>query len=105
MREKADKALTAAAVETASPVAQEPPSSVTVPQQAMSDEHRIFSYFDDPADKRKIVELTEAALEKGLNQKQIIDYLTRGLGTQKGKIISSHPSVFKEYLKTCRRND
>jgi hypothetical protein len=105
VREKADKALTAA--ETASPAAQEPPPSASTAQQqeTETDEHRLFSYFDDPADKRKVAELTEAALEKGLNQKQIIDYLTRGLGTQKGKIISSHPSVFKEYLKTCRRND
>ncbi|WP_417912301.1 hypothetical protein [Candidatus Electronema sp. TJ] len=94
VREKADKVLHAV------PVMQQEPLSVS-----SADEHRIFSYFDDPADKQKIVELTEAALDKGLNHKQIIDYLTRGLGMQKGKVISSHPSVFKDYLKTCRRSD
>lgn len=107
VREKADKALLAAAVEpAAAPVMQEPlPSASAVQEAPLTDEHRLLSYFDDPADKQKIAELTEAALEKGLNQKQIIDYLTRGLGAQKGKIISAHPAVFKDYLKTCRRND
>jgi len=110
VREKADKALLAASAETvttAAPAVQElpPQSAAAAPQAQLTDEHRIFSYFDDPADKLKVADLTEAALEKGLNHKQIIDYLTRGLGAQKGKIISSHPSVFKDYLKTCRRND
>lgn len=104
VREKADKALFAASAEPpTAPVVQE---SLPVSQEApQMDEHRLFSYFNDPADKQRIAELIEAALEKGLNQKQIVDYLTRGLGAQKGKIISSHPSVFKDYLKTCRRND
>lgn len=99
VREKADKVLSPAAAESAAVPAA---AQEQIPQ---TDEHRLFSYFDDPADKQKIVELTEAALEKGLNQKQIIDYLTRGLGAQKGKIINAHPAVFKDYLKTCRRND
>jgi len=102
VREKADKVLLASA-ETVTSAVQE--SVATADQTPLTDEHRIFSYFDNPADKQKIIELTEAALEKGLNHKQIIDYLTRGLGAQKGKIINSHPSVFKDYLKTCRRND
>ena len=108
VREKADKALLAAetAPAAAPPVMQEQSSTASTAQEApLTDDHRIFSYFDDPADKLKVAELTEAALEKGLNQKQILDYLTRGLGAQKGKIISSHPAVFKDYLKTCRRND
>uniref|UniRef100_UPI0040570765 hypothetical protein n=1 Tax=Candidatus Electronema sp. TaxID=2698783 RepID=UPI0040570765 len=109
VREKADKALLAAETAPAavpSAVMQEPlPSASAVQEAPLTDEHRLLSYFDDPADKLKVAELTEAALEKGLNQKQIVDYLTRGLGAQKGKIISSHPAVFKDYLKTCRRND
>lgn len=108
VREKADKALLAAETVPAAvpPVMQEPlPSASAAQEVPLTDEHRLLSYFDDPADKLKVAELTEAALEKGLNQKQIVDYLTRGLGAQKGKIISSHPAVFKDYLKTCRRND
>ncbi|MGR0481802.1 MAG: hypothetical protein ACTFAL_10470 [Candidatus Electronema sp. V4] len=107
VREKADKALLAASAEPAAvpPVMQEPSAASAAQEAPLMDEHRLFSYFDDPADKQKIVELIEAALEKGLNQKQIIDYLTRALGTQKGKIVSAHPAVFKDYLKTCRRND
>uniref|UniRef100_UPI0040576502 hypothetical protein n=1 Tax=Candidatus Electronema sp. TaxID=2698783 RepID=UPI0040576502 len=106
VREKADKALLAAETAAGPPVMQEQSSAASAAQEApLTDDHRIFSYFDNPADKLKVAELTEAALEKGLNQKQIIDYLTRGLGAQKGKIISSHPAVFKDYLKTCRRND
>ncbi|WP_417914153.1 hypothetical protein [Candidatus Electronema sp. JM] len=99
VREKADKALLTTT--SAAPVAQEAAGQEALP----SDEHRLFSYFADPADRQKIVELTDEALEKGLNHKQTIDYLTRGLGAQKGKIISAHPAVFKDYLKTCRRND
>ncbi|MCW5200401.1 hypothetical protein VU07_01090, partial [Desulfobulbus sp. F4] len=69
------------------------------------EEHRIFGYFDSPADRQKLAELVESALGKGLNQKQMLDYLVRGLGPLKGKIISSHPALIKEYIKNCRRND
>ncbi|MCW5199689.1 hypothetical protein VU05_03090 [Desulfobulbus sp. F1] len=114
VREKADKVLLAAAPETV--LVQEPVLVVAEPEQVAAqqvevqtgsaeEEHRILSYFDNHADKQKFIELADAALEKGLNHKQVIDYLVRGLGQQKGKIISSHPSLIKDYIKSCRRND
>ncbi|MCW5206753.1 hypothetical protein VU08_07470 [Desulfobulbus sp. F5] len=116
VREKADKVLLAAAPETVlvqepvlNAVAEEPEQvaaqQAEVQTGSAGEEHRILSYFDNHADKQKFIELAEAALEKGLNHKQVIDYLVRGLGQQKGKIISSHPSLIKDYIKSCRRND
>jgi hypothetical protein len=108
VRDKADKALSAAAqpaeagpeTEESAPAAQEQAAPA-----AGAEEHRIFSYFDDPADKVKVAEMVDAALDKNMNYKQVIDAVVKGLGPKKGKIISSHPSLTKDYIRSCRRTD
>ena len=115
VREKADKALSSAPAaqapkaelkteeaDAAAPVQQE---EQELPDQAGTGEHRIFSYFDDPADKVKVADMVDAALEKNMNYKQVIDAVVKGLGPKKGKIISSHPSLIKDYIRSCRRTD
>lgn len=111
VREKADKALSSAAAlpepkteeaASAAPVQQE---DEELPDQAGTGEHRIFSYFDDPADKVKVAEMVDAALDKNMNYKQVIDAVVKGLGPKKGKIISSHPSLIKDYIRSCRSTD
>ncbi len=114
VREKADKVLSSAAVllplpevktEEAAAAAQVQQEDVELPDQAGTGEHRIFSYFDDPADKVKVAEMVDAALDKNMNYKQVIDAVVKGLGPKKGKIISSHPSLIKDYIRSCRRTD
>jgi predicted nucleic acid-binding Zn-ribbon protein len=103
VREKADKALA-----SATPLEKEEKKETSVQvEQAFpeTEEYRIFNYFDDPADKVKVAEMVDAALEKNMNYKQIIESVVKGLGPKKGKIVSSHPSLIKEYIRSCRRMD
>lgn len=107
VEKKADEALQAAAKQ---PVASQPEKQKAAAkqqapaQQSSDDEHRIFSYFDDPADKKKVAELAASTLKKDLSYKQAMEFIAKGLGGAKGKIITSHPSLSKDYLRQCRKN-
>ncbi len=100
VREKADKALSSTLSEK-----KEEATPEQIAPLVETEEHRIFSYFDDPADKLKVAEMVDAALEKNMNYKQIIDIVVKGLGPKKGKIVSSHPSLIKDYIRSCRCTD
>ncbi|RWX45716.1 hypothetical protein H206_00701 [Candidatus Electrothrix aarhusensis] len=128
VKEKADKALLAAIKNTAAPAASqavqalqeeapestpEPASTLqsapqSVPTPAVSEEekgeHRIFSYFDEPADKEKLAELVASTLGKDMSYKHVLNFLVKEFGPIKGKIISSHPSLSKDYIRQCRKN-
>lgn len=87
IQQKADKALLAVA---------------DISTAEASEEHRIFSYFDNAADKQKFVDLVQTALKKKMSYKQIIDFVVKGMGPQQGKIISLHPSLCKDYIRQCK---
>jgi predicted nucleic acid-binding Zn-ribbon protein len=74
-------------------------------QAPRDEEHRIFSYFSDAADKKKVAELVASTLKKDMSYKQVMDLLAKGLGGKKGAIITSHPSLSKDYIRQCRRNN
>ena len=123
VKERAEKALQAATEQAATPAAQESAAEKSVkpvvqeqaaqestaqatpsPQQEQEEsEHRIFIYFDDPADKEKLAELVASTLNKDMSYKQVLNFLTKKLGQEKGKIISSHPSLTKDYIRQCRK--
>ncbi|MCI5145185.1 MAG: hypothetical protein D3923_06545 [Candidatus Electrothrix sp. AR3] len=105
VREKADKALLAAEDNTGSEPEPAVIQSTPVARESEDDEHRIFSYFDNPADKQKVVELVASTLKKDMSYKQVIDFVVKGLEPDKGKIISSHPSLSKDYIRQCRRKN
>lgn len=88
IKQKADKALLAAAAEA------KRPDTIK--------EHRIFSYFESDADKQVFADLVQTALNKKMSYKQIIDFTVKGMGPHKGKIITSHPSLCKDYIRQCK---
>ncbi len=69
-----------------------------------SDEHRLFSYFDDPADKKKLADLVASTLKKDMTYAQVIDFLVEQMGPDLGQIITDHPSLAKDYIRQCRRS-
>ncbi len=71
--------------------------------EAGDEGHRIFSYFDSQEDKTKVAELVASTLKKDMSYKQVMDLVAKGLGSN-GKIITSHPSLSKDYIRQCRRN-
>ncbi len=66
-------------------------------------EHRLFSYFEDVADKKELKELVEETLKKDMTYAQIMSFLVQKMGAKKGEIISDHPSLAKDYIRQCRR--
>jgi len=67
------------------------------------EEHRLLSYFDDPADKKKLQSLVAKTLKKDMTYAQVTKYLVKEMGKEKGKIISEHPALAKDYIRQCRR--
>lgn len=104
----ATKAAAKAAQQPAAPVPAEKPSAKKVEKKqdevkaAGEEEHRIFSYFD-AADKKKVADLVASTLKKDMSYKQVMDFVAKELGGNKGKIITSHPSLCKDYIRQCRR--
>ena len=115
VQQKAEEALKAAVEAAEQPAAPAPTSEPVAeevnsePEQDASeagedDEHRIFSYFDDPADKKKVADLVASTLKKDMSYKQVMDFIAKELGGEKGEIITSHPSLSKDYIRQCRRS-
>ena len=67
-------------------------------------EHRLFSYFDDPADRKKLADLVASTLKKDMTYAQVIDFLVEEMGPELGQIITDHPSLAKDYIRQCRRS-
>ncbi|MGB5685897.1 MAG: hypothetical protein WBM35_08800 [Candidatus Electrothrix sp.] len=126
LKEKADKALLAATENVAAPATQavqaiqeeapeSTPEPASTPQstpqpvptpaacEEEEEEHRIFSYFDESADKEKLAKLVASTLDKDMSYKHVLNFLVKEFGPVKGKIISSHPSLSKDYIRQCRK--
>jgi outer membrane murein-binding lipoprotein Lpp len=93
------------AAPTASAASAPPVAPTPAVSEEEEEEHRIFSYFDNPADKEKLAELVASTLGKDMSYKHALNYITKELGPVKGKIISSHPSLSKDYIRQCRKNN
>ncbi|MEA2115305.1 MAG: hypothetical protein U9P36_07955 [Thermodesulfobacteriota bacterium] len=100
----ATKAAAKAAPLPAAQVSAEKPAVEKTAKQdkAKEGEHRIFSYFD-AADKKKVADLVASTLKKDMSYKQVMDFVAKELGGNKGKIITSHPSLSKDYIRQRRR--
>ena len=85
------------------PVVAEEPAS-TEEERRGQDEHRLFSYFDNPADRAKLAELVASTLKKDMTYAQVIDFLVEQMGPDLGQIITDHPSLAKDYIRQCRRS-
>jgi hypothetical protein len=106
VQKKAEEALELAAKKPAPAVKPVQAAAKKAKMKAVpkkEEEHRIFSYFDDPADKKKVAELVADTLKKDMSYKQAMEHVAKGLGGKKGAIITSHPSLSKDYIRQCRR--
>ncbi|MCI5128336.1 MAG: hypothetical protein D3907_07505, partial [Candidatus Electrothrix sp. AUS3] len=98
VKETADKALEVA-TESATI------STFVDQQEKCSEEHHIFSFFDDPADKEKLSKLVASTLDRDMSYNQVLNFITKEFGGEKGKIISSRPLLTKDYIRQCRKNN
>ncbi len=66
--------------------------------------HRILSYFTQKADEKKFIQLVTDAVDKGMTYAQIGDFLNDSLSAEACEVIADHPSLTKDYIRTCRQN-
>ncbi|HHB77072.1 MAG TPA: hypothetical protein ENK84_11115 [Desulfobulbus sp.] len=78
------------------------PAKVAAPGKDV-EEHRLLSYFSNPADKEKLADLVGQTLKKDMTYAQVTKFLVKKMGKDGGKIISEHPSLAKDYIRQCRR--
>lgn len=105
LKEKASSPATqATAASTSQSASASSPVQEAKGETEVQEEHRIFSYFDDQADKEKLVALVSSTLDKDMSYKHVLNFLVKEFGPVKGKIISSHPSLSKDYIRQCRKN-
>ncbi len=67
-------------------------------------EHRLFSYFEDPADRAKLAELVGSTLKKDMTYSQVMEFIGQEMGPDAARIISEHPSLTKDYIRQRRRS-
>lgn len=108
VEKKAEEALqqtsaTKKVTSAAKPAPKTAPKKTASQEKGAEEEHRIFSYFDDPADKQKVADIVASTLKKDLSYKQVMDLVAKEIGGKKGAIITSHPSLSKDYIRQCRR--
>lgn len=79
------------------------------PQKQDSDEedgaHRILSYFTKKADEKKFVELVNEAVSQEMTYAQAGEFLNDSLSAAAAEVIADHPSLTKDYIRTCRQKD
>lgn len=106
-KELATMQSTIKSLATAAPAAAATPAAKKAKQPAKKAEeapHKILSYFQKKADENKFVKLVDEAVKDGMTYAQVGEFLNESLSAEASKVISGHPSLTKDYIKTCRKN-
>jgi len=67
--------------------------------------HRILSYFNKKSDEKKFTALVTEAVGKEMTYAQVDKFLNDSLSAEASEVIATHPSLTKDYIRTCRQND
>lgn len=88
-------------------LSKQPAASEGNAKQELEDgeEHRILSYFTKKADKKKFMSLVADAVVKKMTYAQIGELLDDSLSSEASEVIADHPSLTKDYIRTCKQNN
>ncbi len=67
-------------------------------------EHRILSYFVTKDDAEQFTSKVVAAVDKGMTYAEIGEFLDDSLSVEACDVIADHPSLTKDYIRTCRQS-
>ena len=67
------------------------------------EEHRLFSYIKQEKDREKVTALVVEGLKKEMTQAQIIEELTGKTGKATAKVITEHPSLTKDFIRSMKK--
>ena len=65
--------------------------------------HRILSYFENKSEKNKFISSVKKAVDQGMTYAQIGEFVENALSKKAGEVISEHPSLTKDYIRTIRQ--
>ncbi len=85
-----------------------PPSKERKPEStgdsdSASTVHRILSYFENKSDKNTFTASVKKGIDQGMTYAQIGEFLQNTLSKKASEIISDHPSLTKDYIRTIRQ--
>lgn len=67
--------------------------------------HRMLSYFSKKADEKKFVASVKKAVDQGMTYAQVGEFLEDALSKDAGEVISEHPSLTKDYIRSIRQKE
>ena len=65
-------------------------------------EHRIFTFFEDDKNRDDFIKHIKEAVDQSLSYAKAIDYVVENSTKTVAEVIASHPSLTRDYIKTCR---
>jgi prefoldin subunit 5 len=68
-----------------------------------TEEHRLFSYIEDPQEREKVQQLVLEALDKEMTYAQTADHVAENVSPATAKIIADHPALTKEFIRDSRK--
>lgn len=66
-------------------------------------EHRLFSYIENPEDIKKIPLLVAETLDKDMTYAQVTEHISTNVSPETAGILSEHPTLTTEYIRKCRK--
>lgn len=67
--------------------------------------HRILDYFDNKKDENKFVKLVKEKVTPDMTYAQVDEFLVESLSKEAAAIISDHPSLTKDFIRSYRKKD
>jgi predicted nucleic acid-binding Zn-ribbon protein len=80
----------------------QPPQETTAAEETS---HRILSYFSRKSDTKTFIALVSEAVAKEMTYAQVDTFINDSLSAEASEVIAAHPSLTKDYIRTCRQND
>lgn len=80
------------------------PTALSEVNFSEKEEPRIFSYLEKETDKKKFTQLVTEAVQQDMTYAEIDDFLSKSLPKQVDQIIKDHPTLTKEYIRTCKNS-
>ena len=90
---------------TATALAEFEQQLIALQQQQISEDEqpRIFNYIEDTADQEKFAKAVLEAVDADMTQAQVMEFVIEDLPEELGKIVADHPSLSKDYIRTCKK--
>lgn len=102
VQEKIDQAVAALQKELTA-IKKSIASSESAPDTAEESRHRILGYFSNKKDENKFVKLVKEKVSPNMTYAQVDEFLVESLSKEAAAVLSDHPSLTKDYIRSYRQ--